>query len=146
MTEHLVMNYIDGRKVHAIDRKTFENINPATGAVIGECPRSQLEDADAAVLSSERAYKVWSKTPLAERSAVLEKAASLIESRLEEFARAESRDTGKPIAVSMAVDIPRSVANLRFSPARYGMTKLAVMRWMMHLTTRRGLRWGSSPW
>jgi aminomuconate-semialdehyde/2-hydroxymuconate-6-semialdehyde dehydrogenase len=37
-----------------------------------------------------------------------------VEARLDDFAAAESRDTGKPLSVARAVDIPRAVANLRF--------------------------------
>ena len=42
------------------------------------------------------------------------KIADIIESRLEEFAIAESEDQGKPISLARAVDIPRTVLNLRF--------------------------------
>ncbi len=40
--------------------------------------------------------------------------ARLIEEDLEGFARDESRDNGKPIALARRVDIPRAVANFRF--------------------------------
>ena len=114
MTEHQVRNFIDGKFVAALGGESFENINPATGKLIGHCPRSQLEDADAAVLAAQKAYPSWSRLGFAKRAAILDKAAAIIESRLEEFARAESIDTGKPLSVSMSVDIPRAASNLRF--------------------------------
>ncbi len=40
--------------------------------------------------------------------------AELLESRLDEFAQAESRDQGKPVSLSREVDIPRAVHNFRF--------------------------------
>ena len=49
-----------------------------------------------------------------ERSRVLFKLADLIEANLERLAEAESRDTGKPIALARSVDIPRSAANFRY--------------------------------
>jgi len=49
-----------------------------------------------------------------ERSRLLLKIADILESRLEEFAIAESRDNGKPISVAKNGDIPRAVLNFRF--------------------------------
>ena len=56
----------------------------------------------------------WSKVPARERSRLLNKIADIVESRLVEFAEAESRDQGKPVWLAKAVDIPRVVHNFRF--------------------------------
>ena len=40
--------------------------------------------------------------------------ADIIEQELEEFAKAESVDTGKPVSMATAVDIPRAQSNFRF--------------------------------
>ena len=45
---------------------------------------------------------------------MLSSAAALLEERSEAFAVAESEDTGKPLRLARAMDIPRAVANLRF--------------------------------
>ena len=42
------------------------------------------------------------------------KIADIVESRLDEFAAAESRDQGKPVWLAKAVDIPRLCLNFRF--------------------------------
>jgi acyl-CoA reductase-like NAD-dependent aldehyde dehydrogenase len=42
------------------------------------------------------------------------KIADILESRLLEFAEAESMDQGKPVSLAKSVDIPRSVYNFRF--------------------------------
>lgn len=55
----------------------------------------------------------WSQTPVQKRSDIMLRAAELLESRLDEFAVAESRDQGKPVWLSKSVDIPRAVYNLR---------------------------------
>jgi len=44
----------------------------------------------------------------------MRKIADLIESKLDEFAEAESRDQGKPVLLAKKVDIPRACLNLRF--------------------------------
>jgi aminomuconate-semialdehyde/2-hydroxymuconate-6-semialdehyde dehydrogenase len=54
-----------------------------------------------------------------ERADYLNKIAEGLESRLDEFAEYESRDTGKPISLAKSVDIPRAVSNFRFF-AEYG--------------------------
>ena len=41
------------------------------------------------------------------------KIADITESRLEEFAEMESKDQGKPVWLSKAVDIPRVLLNMR---------------------------------
>jgi aminomuconate-semialdehyde/2-hydroxymuconate-6-semialdehyde dehydrogenase len=45
---------------------------------------------------------------------LLNKIADLVESRLEEFAAAESKDQGKPLSLARTVDIPRVISNFRF--------------------------------
>ena len=44
----------------------------------------------------------------------MNKIADLVETRLDEFAQAESRDQGKPVWLAKAIDIPRCVHNFRF--------------------------------
>lgn len=51
---------------------------------------------------------------MATRSKLMLKAADILESRLEEFALAESKDNGKPVWLARSVDIPRAVSNMRF--------------------------------
>ena len=68
----------------------------------------------ACVAAARAAFPAWSSLPAAERAAWMEKLAAGIEARLDEFARAESRDVGKPLALARSLDIPRAVSNLRF--------------------------------
>lgn len=56
----------------------------------------------------------WSSTPAEQRAKVLNKLADLIEDNLEELARFESKDQGKPVSLARRVDIPRAVHNFRF--------------------------------
>lgn len=55
----------------------------------------------------------WSKKSAQTRANHLLKVSDILESRLEEFAVAESRDQGKPVWLARMMDIPRSVLNLR---------------------------------
>lgn len=107
------MNWIRGA-VPSIYGDTMDNVNPATGAVICKIAKSKRADVNAAVQSAHDAFPAWAETPLAARCTILRNAAALLESRLDEFARMESEDSGKPINTASTIDIPRAVANFRF--------------------------------
>ena len=108
-------NFVGGAFQPAADGGTLDNINPATGQRIGSMPRSQPGDVDAAVAAAKAARSgPWGDSTVAQRAAMLDAIADGIEGRLEEFARAESRDNGKPVRLARTVDIPRAVANFRF--------------------------------
>src|SRR5438874_9460511 len=116
MTQTLVRirNFIDGQFVEPIGGKYLDNIEPATGKPYSQVADSDARDVDLAVAAAEKAFPDWSNKPAAERSRFLLRIADLIERDLEKFSRAESIDTGKPITLARALDIPRAVANFRF--------------------------------
>lgn len=87
---------------------------PATGQVIGELRDADAIQVDAAVAAAARAFPAWAALPPARRGRHLHALADAIEARLEDFARAESRDTGKPLRLTRELDIPRAITNLRF--------------------------------
>jgi 4-guanidinobutyraldehyde dehydrogenase/NAD-dependent aldehyde dehydrogenase len=67
-----------------------------------------VADADRAVAAARRAFDdgVWSRQPPRERKRVLLRFAELILAHRDELALLETLDMGKPIADSLAVDIP----------------------------------------
>ena len=92
----------------------FDNVNPATGQVLGQVALCNPHDVDLAVQAARRAFAgPWGKMSAAERGGLLAKVADGIEARLEEFLEAEIRDTGKPISLARTIDIPRGAANFR---------------------------------
>lgn len=91
-----------------------ESFNPSNGEIICTMPDSGKQEADLAVKAANDAFKTWSITSPDYRAMILNKIADEIESRLEEFAIAESSDQGKPITISRMVEIPRAVQNFRF--------------------------------
>ncbi|MGY6561162.1 MAG: aldehyde dehydrogenase [Luteibaculaceae bacterium] len=107
-------NFIGGEFSAPISGVFLDNINPANGKVYGEIPRSGEGDVELAVSAAKAAFISWSTTSLEQRFLILNKIAELIESKLEELAKAESLDNGKPIALARAVDIPRAASNFRF--------------------------------
>ena len=107
-------NYIGGKLVAPLSGRFIENINPATGEVYGQIPDSNEKDIEAAVQAAQKAFPVWSVTPVEERFKILNHIAELIDAHLEELALAETNDNGKPLWLSKKVDIPRASANFRF--------------------------------
>jgi acyl-CoA reductase-like NAD-dependent aldehyde dehydrogenase len=73
-------------------------INPATEEVIAEVDSASAEETDAAVARAKAAFPAWRAVAPGERARLLRRLASLVEENLEELARIESRNVGKPIS------------------------------------------------
>jgi len=80
-------------------------INPANGAVLAELSADGAAQIDAAVLRAQAAQKKWAALSGAERGRVLHRAARMLRERNEELAVLETRNTGKPIQETRAVDV-----------------------------------------
>jgi aminomuconate-semialdehyde/2-hydroxymuconate-6-semialdehyde dehydrogenase len=109
-----LQNYIDGKLIAPKSNEYFDNYEPASGKVYSLIPDSSIEDVALATAAAKRAFPIWSKMSIQERSDIMLKIASLIEERSEELAAAESRDNGKPLKLASTVDIPRAQANFHF--------------------------------
>ncbi|MDB4946140.1 MAG: betaine-aldehyde dehydrogenase [Labilithrix sp.] len=100
--------WIDNREVAALTGETFATMNPTTGKELAQLARGRREDVDVAVRSSARAFAIWAATDPNERARILWKAGELILASLEELAKLEVLDTGKPIAAARLIDVPRT--------------------------------------
>jgi aminomuconate-semialdehyde/2-hydroxymuconate-6-semialdehyde dehydrogenase len=107
-------HWIDGKAREAANGRWLDVFDPTNGHVLAEVADGDGADIDAAVAAAETAYPAWSGLPNSERARWLEKLADALEARLDDFARAETRDGGKPITLAREVEIPRAVSNLRF--------------------------------
>ena len=108
---------IDGQDVPSAATRTVHD--PATGEPIAEVADATAADAERAVAAARAAFRsgVWSRITPAERAAVIDRLADLLEERADDFARTESRNTGKPLKFSSAFDVPLTIDNLRFFAA-----------------------------
>jgi aminomuconate-semialdehyde/2-hydroxymuconate-6-semialdehyde dehydrogenase len=107
-------NYIDGALAAPSAGRYLDVLEPATGRPLARAPASGPEDIAQAVTAAKRAFPAWAALPAGDRSRILLRIADLIDARLPELARAESSDTGKPVALARSLDIPRASANFRF--------------------------------
>ncbi len=110
-------NFINGKFVAPVGGQYFDNTSPIDNSLIAKYPRSQKEDVDNAVAAANAAKEAWGNTSAAERAALLNKVADIIEANLEEFALVETCDNGKPIRETLNADIPLSIDHWRYFAA-----------------------------
>src|SRR6476660_6438055 len=113
-TPENIQNFIDGQFVEPLGGRYLDNVEPATGKAYSQVADSDARDVDLAVAAAAKAFIEWSQTSGADRSRILLRIADFIERDLEKLARAESIDTGKPVALARGLDIPRAASNFRF--------------------------------
>jgi aldehyde dehydrogenase (NAD+) len=90
--------FIDGRWVEPRSGERLPIEDPSRGVEIGAIARGGEADVDAAVEAAERALAgAWGRLTATERGRLLTKLGELIKGRVEEFARIEAIDVGKPI-------------------------------------------------
>ncbi|KAK9709521.1 hypothetical protein K7432_008976 [Basidiobolus ranarum] len=109
-----INNFINGEYVAPITGNYIDNFNPSTGKVYSQVADSGLEDVNIAVDSASKAFPIWSSKPREERSKILLKIADLLESKIEEFGIAESKDQGKPASLAINADARESVIVFRY--------------------------------
>lgn len=103
--------FIDGHFRPAISGKTFDTVNPATGAVLAKVAACGQEDVDLAVAKARDAFEDgrWSRLHPKERKEVLIKLAKLVKRNARELAVLESLDSGKTIYDCEQVDVPEII-------------------------------------
>ncbi|WP_349862479.1 gamma-aminobutyraldehyde dehydrogenase [Leifsonia sp. WHRI 6310E] len=112
MTE--LKNFVNGTHVEARGEASLPLIDPATEEVYATSPVSTAEDVGDAYRAAQAAFEGWGSTTPAERQLALFRIADAMEERAEEFADAESQDTGKPRSTLVDDEILLSVDQIRF--------------------------------
>jgi betaine-aldehyde dehydrogenase len=107
-------NVVDGRLVDAASGATYDVIDPATGAVYASAPASAAEDVDRAYAAAAKAFETWGRATPKERSEALLKIADAIDARADEITQVEVKDTGKPVGLTAAEELPPSSDHFRF--------------------------------
>ncbi|HEX3808400.1 MAG TPA: gamma-aminobutyraldehyde dehydrogenase [Rhizomicrobium sp.] len=103
-----------GAKFEAGQGVAEKVLNPRTGAQITDVAEASNEQVDAAVDAAAKAFEVWSRTTLGERSGLLLKLADLIERDADVYADLEAMNCGKPRHLVLADEIPSIVDCFRF--------------------------------
>ncbi|GGF80298.1 bifunctional proline dehydrogenase/L-glutamate gamma-semialdehyde dehydrogenase [Azorhizobium oxalatiphilum] len=89
--------------------------SPIDGGVIGKVIEADAATADAAIATARKGFAAWDQTPATQRAAILEKAADLLEARMESFLALLQDEAGKTMddgisEVREAVDFLRYYA------------------------------------
>ncbi|MGY4859869.1 gamma-aminobutyraldehyde dehydrogenase [Cryobacterium sp. AP23] len=107
-------NFINGDHVESTGETSIDLIDPATEQSYGSSPVSSAADVDSAYRAAAAAFEGWGESTPAERQLALFRIADAVEARAEEFADAESLDTGKPRGTLVEDEILVSVDQIRF--------------------------------
>ena len=107
---------IGGKWVASQSGKTFETLNPSTGEVICRVAEGDKADIDLAVKAARKAFEAgpWARMNASDRGQLMHKLADAVEAHKDELAALESLDNGKPIADSLAADLPLTVKCYRY--------------------------------
>ncbi|WP_132472171.1 aldehyde dehydrogenase family protein [Rhodococcus sp. SMB37] len=107
---------IDGQLVDAASGRVFENINPATAAVIGITVDAAAEDADAAVGAARRAFDStnWA-TDAQLRRRVLHQLADVLEKHAVDLGAVVTAEAGAPVALHDRMQIGPGISALRWA-------------------------------
>ena len=108
--------FIDGGYRPAISGKTFSTLNPATGDTLTEVASCGADDVDVAVAKAREAFDDgrWSRLHPSDRKDVLIRLVKLMTRNRRELAVMESLDSGKTIFDCETVDLPETLACLKW--------------------------------
>ncbi len=107
-------NFVNGQFADAASGTVSEVVDPSTGETYATAPVSGAADVDAALRAAAAAFETWRDSTPAERSLALLKFADAIEARADDLVAAESRNTGKPVAMTQTDEVPPLADELRF--------------------------------
>ena len=104
--------FIGGEWTAGSSGKTEAVINPATLEVLGQLPHASPADLDRAVEASVEGFRAWRRMSALERQKIMEKAARLMEERLDGIAENLTKEMGKPLAearmeLGFVIDVTR---------------------------------------
>merc|ERR1711939_983768 len=91
-------SYVDGKWVGAKSGKRFDIVDPGSDKTWASCPDNAVEDADAAIQSSYKAFKEYSILNPRKRAQLLMKWHELFPAAKDDLAKILTYETGKPLA------------------------------------------------
>ena len=107
-------NFVNGQFADAASGAVSQVVDPSTGEAYATAPVSGAADIDAALRAAAAAFETWRDSTPAERSLALLRFADAIEARADDLVAAESRNTGKPVAMTQTDEVPPLADELRF--------------------------------
>ena len=112
--KRVLRNFIGGEHVEPSDGGYADLVDPSTGEVFASAPVSGPADVDRAMRAAADAFPGWRDATPSDRQKALLKLADAMEARADELVAIESRNTGKPIGLTMSEEVPPAVDQVRF--------------------------------
>ena len=112
--EHRLL--VGSARPSAVDGRTRELLDPATGAALGHASESGAEDIDRAVRTAREAFEhgSWRRLAPAARGQLIGRLAELIDDARETFAALEVANAGKRVADARGYDVARAVEHFEY--------------------------------
>ncbi|WP_341578393.1 aldehyde dehydrogenase family protein [Microbacterium schleiferi] len=103
---------VNGELRGAVGGATYQRVSPFTRDIIATAPHGDARDANLLADAADQARRGWARTPMAERAALVAKAADLVEAHAEELAYLESIDSGSSL-VNSRMDVGLTLQHMR---------------------------------
>jgi acyl-CoA reductase-like NAD-dependent aldehyde dehydrogenase len=108
---NIIPLFINGEEV--TNSSTFEVISPSTGSACWKAVSATPEDAIKAVETAQAAFPTWSKSKPSTRTAILLKAADLLETHVEQYANYMMTEMGADRGTAQFFVVPLAIAMCR---------------------------------
>lgn len=108
-----VKNYVAGKFIPN-GKKSLDVLSPLDGRVISTVPLSSVNDLDEAVKAAQKAFPIWSATPIKERVQVFYRYKTLLEKNLKELATLVHEENGKTMDEAIA-EVEKSIELTEFA-------------------------------
>jgi len=137
---------IDGQLIASA--ATIDVVNPATGEPFATAPDCTAEQLDAAVTSARLAFTSWRNVPIADRQAMVRRAANVLAEHVDDLARLFTREQGRPTdgavsEIQMGIAWLNALSNM--TPPVH-VTEDSATQWIETRYVPLGVVCAISPW
>ncbi|MFI1292882.1 aldehyde dehydrogenase family protein [Streptomyces sp. NPDC020792] len=94
--------FVNGDYADSTGTETYDVVSPVTGARIGTVPLPSATDLDVAVKAANEAQQAWARVNVWKRAEICHRVGDALSARVQELARLQTLEQGKPLAESVA--------------------------------------------
>ena len=109
---------MSAQTLEQVARREIVSRDPATGEELGRTRVASAAEVIEAVARARRAQSSWGKTSFEERRRIVMQARALVLKELEEIALVISKETGKPVAEAISMEIVPTLDLMQFFARR----------------------------
>ncbi len=107
-------NYVNGQKTESTSNRFMDVVSPLDGSMLSRVAMSNAADLDKAVLSAQKAAKLWANKPIKERVQVFFRYKTLLEKNIDELAKLVLEENGKTLGEARA-EVEKSIELTEFA-------------------------------